>query len=73
MDFEPTSKRMRLKSVHHGVTPKEVQQETGFELLIPAHVPETPAPSVEEVELLRKKIDPKNMRKLEFRGSKTKV
>jgi hypothetical protein len=50
-----------------------VQQETGFELLIPADVPETPGPSVEEVELLRKKIDPKNMRKLEFRGSKTKV
>ncbi len=73
MDFEPTSKRMRLKSVHHGVTPKEVQQETGFELLIPADVSETPGPSVEEVELLRKKIDPKNMRKLEFRGSKTKV
>jgi glutaconate CoA-transferase subunit B len=73
MDFEPTSKRMRLKSVHCGVTPQQVQQETGFELLMNANVPETPAPSVEEIELLRKKIDPKNMRKLEFRGSKIRV
>jgi glutaconate CoA-transferase subunit B len=73
MDFEPVSKRMRLKSVHCGVSSEQVQQETGFELLVPESVPETLAPTTDEVELLRKKIDPKNMRKLEFRGSKTKV
>lgn len=73
MDFEPVSKRMRLKSVHRGITPQRVQQETGFELVMPAHVPETAPPSAAELELLRKKIDPKNMRKIEFRGSKTKV
>jgi glutaconate CoA-transferase subunit B len=73
MDFEPTSKRMRLKSVHRGVTPKQVQEETGFELLMPKDVQETPAPSEHELALLRNQIDPRNMRKIEFRGSKTKV
>jgi glutaconate CoA-transferase, subunit B len=73
MDFEPTSKAMRLKSVHHGISVKQVQDKTGFELLIPANVPETEAPTVEQLQILRDKVDPKSMRKLEFRGSETKV
>lgn len=73
MDFEPESKRMRLKSVHRGVTPEQVQAETGFPLLIPEKVPETPPPTVEQVRLLREVVDPKGMRKIEFRGSKTRV
>ncbi|MBI3949036.1 MAG: hypothetical protein HY314_01070 [Acidobacteria bacterium] len=70
MDFEPVSKRMRLKSVHRGVTVKEVQEQTGFELIVPENVPETPAPTVEQVRLIREVVDPKGMRKLEFRGAK---
>jgi glutaconate CoA-transferase subunit B len=73
MDFEPESKRMRLKSVHRGLTPKQVQEKTGFELLMPDNVPETEAPTEEQVQILREKVDPKAMRKLEFRGSETKV
>lgn len=73
MDFEPESKRMRLKTLHRGVTAELVQERTGFELVIPASVPDTPAPTVEELELLRREIDPKGMRKLEFRGSETEV
>ena len=64
---------MRLKSVHHGITPKQVQDKTGFELLMPDKVPETEAPTAEQVRILREKVDPKSMRKLEFRGSETKV
>ena len=73
MDFEPVSKRMRLKSVHRGVTARQVQEKTGFELLMPADVPETEPPTAEQVRLLRDKVDPKGMRKTEFRGSETKV
>lgn len=73
MDFEPTSKRMRLKSVHRGIAPRQVQEKTGFELVLPASVPETEPPTTEQVRLLREKVDPKGMRKIEFRGSETKV
>ena len=48
---------MRLRSVHRGVTPDEVQELTGFELVIPADVPETRLPTPDELRLLRK-LDP---------------
>ena len=67
LDFEPESKRMRLKSVHPGVTVEQVQAATGFELVRPANEPpETPAPSAEQVRLIRDVIDPDGMRKREF-------
>lgn len=67
LDFEPTSKRMRLKSVHPGVTVEQVQAATGFELLLPGgEVPRSPAPSKEQVRLIREVIDPDGMRKREF-------
>ena len=50
LDFEPESKRMRLVSVHPGVTVEQVQEATGFELLLPdGDVPETTAPTAEQV------------------------
>lgn len=68
MDFEPESKGMRLKSLHPGVTAAQVQEATGFEVLLPAgEIPETPAPADEELRLLREQIDPTGMRKWEFR------
>jgi len=57
-DFEPQSKRMRLKSLHPGVTVEQVIENTGFELLIPDSVPTTPAPTEEEITILRNRIDP---------------
>ncbi|GBC76794.1 3-oxoadipate CoA-transferase subunit B [bacterium HR08] len=69
MDFEPESKHMRLKSLHPGVTLEEVQAQTGFRLLIPKAIPPTEPPTVEEIRLLREVIDPRGMRKLEFRGA----
>jgi glutaconate CoA-transferase subunit B len=73
MDFEPDSKRMRLKSLHRGVSQADVQSHTGFELLVPAKVPETEPPTAEQVQIIREVVDPKAMRKIEFRGSETKV
>ena len=57
MDFEDDSKRMRLKSVHPGVSVDEVKKNTGFELLIPPSVPTTELPSSEQLTLLRTRID----------------
>lgn len=57
MDFEEETKRMRLKSVHPGVTVKEVEEKTGFDLVIPPNVPETAPPTEQELETLRARID----------------
>ena len=66
LDFEPESKRMRLVSVHPGVTVEQVQEATGFELLLPdGDVPETTPPTAEQVRLLREDIDPDGMCKRE--------
>ncbi len=68
MDFHPESKRMRLQTLHPGVTLDKVQQATGFELLTPdGEIPETKQPSETQVELIREVIDPDEMRKKGFR------
>jgi glutaconate CoA-transferase subunit B len=68
MDFEPVSKRMRLKSVHPGITVEGVQEATGFELLMPeGTISETKPPTQEQVRLIREEIDPDGMRKHGFR------
>ena len=68
LDFEPVTKRMRLLSVHPGVTVEQVQTATGFELLLPeGEVAVTRVPTRSQVRLIRENIDPDNMRKREFR------
>lgn len=57
MDFEEGTKRMRLKSVHPGVSVSDVVARTGFELVIPPDVPQTPLPTARELEILRTRID----------------
>ena len=57
MDFEDYTKRMRLKSVHPGVTVEDVIKNTGFELIIPDNVPPTEILTEEEIEILRNRID----------------
>jgi glutaconate CoA-transferase subunit B len=58
MDYEPETCRMRLKSLHPGVTVDEVKANTGFALIIPEKVGQNEPPSAEELRLLREEIDP---------------
>ena len=58
MDFDPETKRMRLRSVHEWVTLDEVVANTGFELLVPDAVPPTPPPTPAELAILRTEVDP---------------
>jgi glutaconate CoA-transferase subunit B len=60
-DFEEQSKRMRIKSVHPGVTVDQVLANTGFKPIVPDHVPTTPGPTEEQVRLLRGRIDPEGV------------
>lgn len=57
MDFEEGTKRMRLKSVHPGVSVEDVVARTGFELVIPERVEATPLPTDHELHVLRTRID----------------
>jgi len=57
MGFDEKTCRMKLLSVHPGVTVDQVKENTGFELIIPDHVPTSPAPTEEELAQLRE-IDP---------------
>ena len=65
-DFEEETGRMRLKSVHVGVTVDQVKKNTGFELAIPDSVPETDPPTAEELHYMREVIDPLGIRRLDF-------
>ncbi len=58
MDFDERTKAMRVRSLHRGVTLEQVRQNTGFELLVAPDLQETEAPTVEEVRLIRERVDP---------------
>ena len=67
-DFEPDAKRMRIRSVHPGVTVEQVVEAIGFALAPPAGgVPETDAPTDDELRILREEVDPTSARLREFR------
>ncbi|MBE2271082.1 MAG: hypothetical protein IAE80_22790 [Anaerolinea sp.] len=66
--FDWANGRMRLTTVHPGVTIEQVKKKTGFELEVAPDVHETPPPTEEEIRLLREEIDPLGVRRLEMLG-----
>jgi acyl CoA:acetate/3-ketoacid CoA transferase beta subunit len=64
-DFETPDRRMRLRSVHPGVSVDDVVAATSFELVIGDDVPESRVPDDEELRLIREVIDPTDQRSLE--------
>ena len=67
-DFATPDHCMRLVSVHAGVTVDEVVENTGFELAIAGDVPETRAPTDEELRILREVLDPNGFGGKEVKG-----
>jgi len=65
LDFDETSKKMRLASNHPGVDVESIKESTGFDLIISKDIKETEPPSIREIKLLREKVDPLSIRKLE--------
>ncbi len=61
-DFDSPDRSMRLRSLHPGVELEDVIKATGFDLVIPDDVPETRAPSDEELRLIREVLDPSGAR-----------
>ncbi len=70
LDFDETSKKMRLASNHPGVDVESIKESTGFDLIISKNIKETKPPSIREIKLLREKVDPLSIRKLEALAGK---
>jgi acyl CoA:acetate/3-ketoacid CoA transferase beta subunit len=61
LDFESPEHRMRLRSVHPGVSVDDAVAATGFELVVDGDIPESRLPSDDELHWIRDVIDPKGM------------
>jgi glutaconate CoA-transferase subunit B len=59
--FDDVTKEMYLDTYHPGVSIEEIKQNTGFDVKVSPLVRETEPPTVEEIELLRKEIDPRGI------------
>jgi len=68
LDFDTPERSMRLRSVHPGVTVRDVMASTGFELVVPDEVPDTRRPTPEELHLIRDVLDPTGLRRGELPG-----
>ncbi|MCC6849014.1 MAG: ketoacid CoA transferase [Deltaproteobacteria bacterium] len=68
LDFGGPDHAMRLRSVHPGVGVEQVEAATGFPLARAADVHETPAPTAEQLRLIRTVLDPHDARATVFRS-----
>ena len=58
--YRPVTREPYLAFCHPGHTPEQVQAETGFPLDL-SEVAETPAPSTDELDILRRCVDPEGV------------
>jgi acyl CoA:acetate/3-ketoacid CoA transferase beta subunit len=68
LDFATPDHAMRIASLHPGVSVEQVQEQTGFPLVVPEDVATTREPSDDELRLLREVLDPKDIRSKEVPG-----
>jgi acyl CoA:acetate/3-ketoacid CoA transferase beta subunit len=65
-DFETPDHEMRIRSVHPGATVDQIVEATGFPIVVPDGVPETRAPTAEDLRILREVLDPQGLRDAEL-------
>lgn len=58
LGFDEKTKTMMIESVHPGVDLEKIRQATGFKLIEPDFIKETPPPSEPELRILRGEVDP---------------
>jgi glutaconate CoA-transferase subunit B len=49
---------MRLHSRHPGIDTEEIKENTGWAMMVPDDIEETPPPTAEELRLIREELDP---------------
>ena len=60
-DFDPESKRMRLVSIHPGITLEDALANMNFQPILSDDLPITEPPTAEQIRLIREEIDPERM------------
>src|SRR3989339_396131 len=56
--FDEATKRVKLISLHPGVSIDEVRKNSSFEIIIPDDIKTTPVPNEQHLKILREEIDP---------------
>ncbi len=56
--FDEETKRMKVESIHPGITREKIIENTGFELLWSDNLTESDSPTDEELKYLREEVDP---------------
>ena len=69
LDFGGPDHAMRMVSLHPGVTLEQVQAATGFPLQVEGVPPVTAAPTAEQLDIIRTRLDPRNLRATVFKGN----
>ncbi|RJF88273.1 ketoacid CoA transferase [Oleomonas cavernae] len=67
LDFLGTNKAIRVRHLHPGISFEQVQAATGFPLEGKATATQTPAPTAEQLEVIRTVLDPHNIRATAFK------
>jgi len=67
LDFGAPAHAMRLRSLHPGVTALQVEAATSFPLVRADDLHETPAPTAEQLHLIRTVLDPHDLRSTVFK------
>ena len=62
---DPETSKMKIKSIHPGITVEKVIESTGWKIENKDY-PITPAPNAKELKLLREQIDPLGYREMDF-------
>ena len=68
LNFKGPNFQIGIQSVHPGITVEQVVEATGFELFIPENVPTTPAPTEEQLEIIRE-LDPQDWRSKQLKDN----
>lgn len=56
--FDEATKRLKLVSIHPGISLDEVKENSAFEIIIPDDAATSPEPDEQQLKLLRQEIDP---------------
>jgi len=68
LNFTGPNNSIAIQSVHPGITVEQVQEATGFELHVPSDVPVTPAPTEEQLAIIRE-LDPADWRSKQLKDN----
>ena len=58
LGFDKKTRIMMVESIHEGIRLEQVKEATGFDLIVPDHIPTTAPPTQDELSILRDQVDP---------------